>query len=449
MNGMLYVYKSMTGKLQNVPIAIGRRSPIIFILMIIMMAALFFSRAVLSAAIVAFTAISFIHPDLKKHIRQFFASPLLWGMSLLFFLPLISGLWSEDKKEWLGVLRIKLPLLFLPLAFAGPIYFTKKQWEWLATVFIVLVTAASLWSMFHYVNDMTAVNEGYLRAKTLITPLENDHVRFSWLISVSILLAGWLWITKRKENKPIAWALAFILVWLIIFLHILAARTGLISFYIMLAGAAIWFIIKKAIPIAIGRQYGTALLIVLIALPVIAYKTLPTFNNRVKYFLYDLEYFKKTNYLPGANDAVRIISLKAGWAVMNEQPATGVGFGDIITETKKWYDKNLPQMLERDKIKPCSEWMIYGAGCGWPGILLFSFVMIIPFWIKTGNKLLWWLLNTTAAFSFLFDIGLEVQFGVFIYSFVVLCWWKWLETLQVVASVKTETFADHVGKEKI
>ncbi len=418
MNGMLYVYKCMPGKLQN-----EWRSPIIFILMIIMMAALFFSRAVLSAAIIAFTAISLIHPGFKKHVSLFFASPFLWGMSLLFFLPLISGFWSEDKKEWLEMTRIKLPLFVLPLAFAGPIHFQKKKWEWLAFIFITLVTVASIWSMVHYVSNISAANEGYLRAKTIVTALENDHVRFSWLISVAALLAGWLWAAKRKESKPIARALAIILVWLVIFLHILAARTGLISFYIMLAAAAVWFIIKKA-----KWKYGTALLIILIALPVIAYLSLPTFHNRVKYFLYDMEYFQKTHYLPGANDAVRVISLKAGWAVMNKQPITGVGFGDVLSETKKWYAGNFPQMLEADKIYPSGEWMMYGSGCGWPGFLLFSFVMIIPFWIKTGNRLLWCLLNVTVFFSFLFDTGLEVQFGVFIYSFIVLWCWRWLKT---------------------
>ncbi len=430
MKGMLYVYKSMAGKLQNVPIAIGRRSPIIFILMIIMMVALFFSRAVLSAGIIAFTAISFIHPDLKKHIRHFFATPLLWGMSLLFFIPLVSGLWTADKNEWEEIIRVKLPLLFLPLAFAGPIHFSKRQWEWLATIFIALVTAGSIWSMSHYFSNMSAANEAYLRAKTIVTPLENDHIRFSWLISVAALLAGWIWTEKRKGNKPFAGVLAFILLWLVIFLHILAARTGLISFYIMLTVVAVWLLIKKSIPIAIGRKYGIAILIILIALPLIAYLALPTFHNRVKYFLYDREYFKKTNYLPGANDAVRVISLKAGWDVMNRQPVTGVGFGDVLSETKKWYDKKFPQMIETDKIYPSSEWLIYGAGCGWPGMLLFSFVMLIPFWVKTANRLLWWLLNATAAFGFLFDTGLEVQFGVFIYAFVVLGWWKWLSPEQ-------------------
>ena len=285
----------MAGKLQNDPITPdgnqgGWRSSIIFMLMIIMMAALFFSRVALSAGVIVFTAFSFLHHGYKKHILHFFATPLLWGMSLLFFLPLISGLWSEDRNEWLEIIRIKLPLLFLPLAFAGPPdsyrdHFTKKQWEWLACIFIALVTAASIWSMFHYISNFSAANEGYLRAKTIVTPLENDHVRFSWLISVAALLAGWLLMTKRKANKTVAWFFAFILTWLVIFLHILAARTGLISFYIMMAGIAGWLLAGKV-------KYGMALLIILIILPVIAYQSLPTFHNRVKYFLYDLDYFK-------------------------------------------------------------------------------------------------------------------------------------------------------------
>jgi O-antigen ligase len=415
MKRMLYVYKSMNGKLQN-----EWRSTLIFILMIIMMASLFFSRAALSISCIAFFLVSFFHPEPQKQIRQFLASPLLWGMSLLFFLPLISGLWSDDKTEWQRMMLIKVPLFLLPLAFAGPVKFTIKQWEWLAFVFIVLITGASVWSMFHYVNNVSEVNEGYLRAKSLITPFENDHVRFSWLICAAVLLSGWMCFQKQKERE--FWILAIVAGWLIIYLHILAARTGLISFYIMLAGFVAWLIAKR-----LKWTYSISLLLILVVLPFIAYNTLPTFHNRVKYFIYDFEYFKKAHYLPGANDAVRVISLKAGWNVMNEQPLTGAGFGDVLSKTKKWYSENYPQMLETDKIYPSGEWVMYGAGCGWPGIFLFSFAMAIPFWIKTSNRLLWCLLNGTAAFSLLFDIGLEVQFGVFIYSFVVLWWWKWLQ----------------------
>lgn len=342
-------------------------------------------------------------------------------MSLLFFLPLLSGLWSNDKHEWSLMLLIKTPLFLLPLAFAGPISFSKKKWEWLAYFFIAIITSGTIWSIFHYVPDAAAINAAYLKAKSIITPLQNDHIRFSWLISVATLLSAWFSYSKSKESKMISWALAIIAIWLIIFLHILAARTGLISFYIMLAGILIWLLVKKMKPV-----YSIALFVFFLAIPFVAYKTLPSFHNRVKYFIYEFDYFKRTNYLPGANDAVRVISIKAGWNLMKQHPVAGVGFGDVMGETKKWYGENYPQMIEADKIYPAGEWMMYGAGCGLPGFFVFSFVMLIPFFIRTNNPLLWYLINTTAAFSLLFDIGLEVQFGVFIYSFVVLWFYKWL-----------------------
>lgn len=320
------------------------------------------------------------------------------------------------------MILIKLPLLLLPLAFAGPVTFSKKQWDWLAYFFIIIIAAGSLWSMFHYVPDAAAINANYLKAKSIITPLENDHIRFSWLVAVALLFSVWLSYSKKKENKIVSWSLVIIAVWLIIFLHILAARTGLLSFYIMLAGTVIWLLIKK-----VKTAYSVILFIFLLALPYVAYKTLPSFHNRVKYFLFEYDYFKQTNYLPGANDAVRVISIKAGWNVMKQHPVAGVGFGDVIDETQNWYDKNYPEMQATDKIYPASEWLMHGAGCGVPGFLVFSFVLLIPFCLRTNNLLLWYLINITAAFSFLFDIGLEVQFGVFIYSFVVLWCWKWLK----------------------
>jgi hypothetical protein len=52
--------------------------------------------------------------------------------------------------------------------------------------------------------------------------------------------------------------------------------------------------------------------------------------------------------------------------------------------------------------------------------------MALPFFIKKYRKTLcWMLLNMITAFGFLFDIGLETQFGVFIYSFTILWCWKW------------------------
>jgi O-antigen ligase len=414
MNGMLYVYKSMLNKLQN-----EWRSTIIFILLATMMTALFVSRTLLSVSIIVFVAFSFFHPGTGNQLRKFLSTPLLWGMSLLFVMPLLSGLWSDDKDQWLDILRIKLPLLVMPLAFAAPFNLTRKQWHALAWIFILLITAATAWSMFYYGADMTAVNEAYLKAKTMITPLQNDHVRFSWLVSVAILLTGWMSL-QRKSRDGFWQILIIVAVWLIIFLHILAARTGLFSFYIMVAGISGWLLLRKT-----KMKQAVILLPALLVLPIAAYFLLPSFRNRVKLIRYEFSYAKHTDYLPGSNDVVRVISWKAGWEIVKKNPVSGVGFGDINDHVEKQYAIHYPSMLGHDKILPANEWLIYGSGCGWPGIIVFSAILLIPFFTYTTNKVFWWLLNATAALVFLFDVGLEVQFGVFIYSFVIGWCWKW------------------------
>src|ERR1700736_4821787 len=90
--------KNMLNKLMN-----EWRPPIIFTLLVIMIISVFFSRALLSSGMIAFVAFSCFHPGIKQQLYKFFSSPLLWGMSLLFFLPLLSGLWSADKQAWLDI----------------------------------------------------------------------------------------------------------------------------------------------------------------------------------------------------------------------------------------------------------------------------------------------------------------------------------------------------------
>lgn len=400
------------------------RSDIIFYCCVGILAGFFISRGALSAAVIALVIVSFFHTGIKEQMNRFFSTPLLWGMSLLFLLPLISGLWSENREQWLEVVRIKLPLLFLPLAFASPFRLSVPQWQRLAIAFILLTTAGTLWSMFHYAGNAAAVNEGYLKAKSLITPLNNDHVRFSWMVAVAVVLCGWMYHTCRaiKYRK----LLLVIAGWLVVYLHILAARTGLFSFYIAAVFTAGFLIFRR-----LKQRYALLLLSGVLLLPVIAYFVLPSFRNRVKYMQYDFGYFKDTHYLPGGNDAMRFISIKAGWNVMKDHPVAGTGFGDIKESAGEWYAEHYPEMKEEDKILPSSEWMLYGTGMGIPGLLLLTFILCIPFFTRVKEKLPWLILNCIAAFSFVADIGLEVQAGVCLYAFSVLCWWKWLSPEKV------------------
>lgn len=399
------------------------RTSILFYCCMAMLAALFVSRTTLSICTGAFIFFSLFHHQIKEQCIRFLKTPLLWSMSLLFFLPLLSGLWSENKEAWLDVIRVKLPLLLLPLAFASPFQFSKKEYQSLMGFFILLVCAGSLWSSFHYLNNIQEINASYLKAKSLWTPLENDRVRFSWLVAVAAWLSGYYFF---KNDSRFRWAYFAAAVWLIIYLHILAVRTGIFSFYLALIIVAFYLIFKKR-----KKLYSILIIASIFALPAIAYFTLPSFQNRVKYIFYDFEYFKDAHYLQGGNDAMRFISIKAGLNVIQKNPINGVGFGDIQKATDEFYEKNYTQLIEDDKILPSSEWILYGDGLGILGILLFTCIMCIPFFIVVKGQILWWVVNAMAAFSFIFDIGLEVQYGVMAYALLILCCWKWLSAKKV------------------
>lgn len=396
---------------------------------LIMLSGLLFSRVLLSSGLVIFAATCLIRENVKEQLKTFFSSPFLWSMSLLFVLPLISGIWSDDVLNWSQILRIKLPLVLLPVCFAALNDFTNRDWEKISLGFLILVISGAGWSLWEYFHHIHLVHAAYLKAQTISTPLGNDHVRFSLLVSIAIITGAFVLITKRKSlSRGFVIALWVALLTFIIYLHVLAARTGLICFYLGSFIFIIWLIRH-----AKNKSRYAWFLVLILFLPVASWIVFPTFRNRIAYLRYDLSFIRNNVYRNASNDGNRLVSIQAGWQLQRQHPFAGVGFGDIKTETDKWYLANYPQMSDTDKILPSSEWMLYGAGTGWPGFVLFSIVMFIPFFVQALRKnIYWWLLNTFMALSYLFDIGLEVQFGVFIHSFVLLWWYKWLSAVPKV-----------------
>ena len=387
-----------------------------------MLTGLLFSRALLSSGMFLFAAISLIHRNLLQQVKVFFSSPFLWSMSLLFVLPLISGLWSDDHSQWLQILRIKLPLVLLPVCFAGEINFKFKDWKNISFIFLVLMLGGICTSLWQYFQNINSVHAAYLKAYTIGTPLGNDHVRFSLLVVIALLTVGFV-LAKNRQNlaKPSKGLLLLFALVSFIYLHVLAVRTGLVCFYLGIFVLLLWMLSRT-------KRQNLFFLLLIFLLPAAAYFIFPTFRNKISYLKYDLSFVQKNIYLPGSSDGNRVASIRAGWELLKQHPFSGVGFGDIKDEAEKFYERNYSQMSSNDKILPSSEWLMYAAGTGWPGVIFFSLIMGVPFLVtRTRKNVFWILLNIFIVLSYLFDIGLEVQYGVFIHAFVLLWWYKWLQ----------------------
>jgi hypothetical protein len=382
-----------------------------------MLVSLFTSRFLLSSCFIVFLVLTCFHKNFFEQLISFLQNPFLLGMSFLFFIPFLTWFWTEDKSMWLRFVRIKLPLFLFPLAFAGKWQLSTKQWTWIASIFLLLVFAGCGWSIWQYLQNIHSVHQQYLEAKLIPTPLDNDHVRFSLIVSIAMICL--VILIQQQIQRIIKITAAVLIAYFIIYLHILSARTGLIALYLFLFFSVFYLLLKWK-----RSKWAIVLSILLTALPVTAWFLLPTFQNRIRYNLYDLSNAKENRYLPGSNDGNRILSLKAGWNVLRQHPF-GTG-GDVIQKTFAWYDNNVPYLEKSERLFPSSEPLMYAGFAGWLGLILFFTIMLLPFFQRTKSRyFFWFVLNFLMAFSFLFDIGLEAQFGVFIYAYIVLWWWKW------------------------
>ncbi len=191
--------------------------------------------------------------DVKEKFNRVFRSPVVWILWGVYFLHLI-GLWHcQDFKLAGDDLRIKAPLLLMPLFFAGMNPLTDKQYRILMGVLIGGVLASTLISLgvylgwiHHKVNDIRDIS------------IFISHIRLSLLCSVAIvLLARFITLAKSTSYKVLYFAL---IGWFICFMILLQSVTGL---GILLAGLAVYLFVnlfsKKASLLAKG--FGSVLLV--------------------------------------------------------------------------------------------------------------------------------------------------------------------------------------------
>src|SRR5689334_2845446 len=117
----------------------NRRDLSIFGSILLMLATLFISSAALSISMIVFLVLTLLHSGFLLQLKKFRNSLLLVSITVLFFIPFVSVAWSSDLKEWSEIMRIKLPLLVFPLAFAGDWKLSTKQWLYIAGFLLLLL----------------------------------------------------------------------------------------------------------------------------------------------------------------------------------------------------------------------------------------------------------------------------------------------------------------------
>ncbi len=368
------------------------------------------SRVLLSLSMILFGINALRGVPVSAWFRQrWWLLGMLWiGMYAL------SWFWSDDKTFWNERVQTKLPFLLLPLAFGLLPAFSRKQLQWYTICLCLILLSGIGYSLAFLAGDPAAYIEGYTRSHVLPTPTYRDHIRFSMAVALS---TGWcLYILPEVRGRYAGLLVKISILVFAVYLHILAAKTGLIAFYILAMMWAFYQIIRR------NRIAGIATLALITAGGVLAIRYIPTLSHRVGYSIYSYQQYMQGNISGDLSDVGRMVSYKLAIELIEQHPFTGVGAGDVLSEMSRAYDHRYPHIPQAQRLVPHNQFLTIGVAAGLISLAFFLWWLCAPLSRIRQNRTGFFFFTTwLMLFFFLMtDASLEVQFGVFVFLYFLL-----------------------------
>jgi len=142
----------------------------------------------------------------------------------LFLINVVGLLWSENLTYAIKDLKIKLPLLSIPIIFATSVELTKHKVHRIMLFFTLGVFAASIASVMKLVGLLPGEVEGYRDLSLFMS-----HIRFSHMIVVALLIMVYFVFLLRNTISR-AERLFYLggLIWFPVFMVLLKSLSGII-----------------------------------------------------------------------------------------------------------------------------------------------------------------------------------------------------------------------------
>jgi len=345
----------------------------------------------------------------SKEVFKNLISVTLVGILLIYLLSFFN---SENHVEYLKVIKNKIPYLFIPLSLVSVQKLSKQQLIFIQYFFIVCCLYSSGWSYYQYLQNSEIYADLYARGEVIPTLIH--HVSFAVLLCFAAIIVLNNSIHKNGKTEKII--NAFLLIWLIYFLHILSVRTGILLLYVSLfLYGVILLITQKKIVITIS------LFLLLILSSIIFYQKIPTIKSKIAYTFYGIAQYKnKQDTANVVSDSRRILSDKIGIEILQKNKMFGVGLGDIKDEMNSIYKKQYPQFNSEVYSHIHNQYLYTICGVGLLTGSLFCILLLLPlFQFIRDKNYVFTLLYGMLLMVMLWEPFIESQIGNSI--FLVVC----------------------------
>ncbi len=346
------------------------RKNIVTALMILLMAGLLWSRALLSIAtglwVVFFL---FNQNDWNKLLVK--NKLLLWCIAPLFLF--FTGSWQDigNKNNY----QLLLTFCAYPIAGLASLYIDKELLTrkiiriWIGTALIALIYPIG-WFLFYSKESI----EGYGMGKSLPVFMDNDHVRFGIFTCSALMLS----LTNNIKTKTTQ-IVIFILVSCVLFF---AVRTAWIMAFIIVMGYLLNLIKRNSTPNKkqlFWKTIGGISIILLLIL------IIPTAKQKIAYTIFDWKQYNSEKYDSSYSDGVRRAINKVSWKMISQQKIESIGWAEIPSELQKKFSQQYIGSSTQFGW-PFNQWLFWFLGSGRTGTILFTIWLFYPAFVGWKQK---------------------------------------------------------------
>lgn len=371
------------------------RKNIPLLLMIISLAGLYFSRALLSIATVLWLVYGIIEWIRQK--EKISKQPLaIWAIAfpMLSLLGSWQSSWSHPQNQQILLTALGYPAWALGLlAIKDP-----QQWKRIRVAWVIGAIIGLCYPLIAFVGDMQGNIQSLGSGKALPVFMDTDHVRFGILL-VSAVTVNWILLKEDPANKWLKISLFFLIAGVLF----TAIRTAWVLLFTLFMG---WILLES--------KKKMIALFLLIVVGAISYQ-IPTVKNKIHYTLYDFEQYNQNGYNPNYSDGARRAINQVSWKAIQEKGFSNMGWAVIPDRLQEEF-KNSTQGSETNFGWPFNQWLFWWMGVGFGGMLLFTLWLCYPLlyaWRKTNASIAIWTLAIAA--SCLVECTINYQYGTLLH----------------------------------
>lgn len=369
-------------------------------------------RALMSVGMILLFGNAFINLNVKKYWQIFIQNKVLLLHSVLFFVLALSFFWSDDKKYFFNQLQLNLPFAVLPFAFCS-LNWPKKYFQIVFIFFILCIFYASGWSLIQYIQNKEYWDLAYGFSKTIPTYFKNDHIRFGMAVVMAIVICFYFF--KTEKNLFAKWASFSLIIFFIIYLHILVSKTALISLYLFLLYQVI-LLFKN------NKKLGLLVLCVIALTPVLMYNFSTTFKHKISYIQYTLVELRNKNLQMNISDEGRIISYQTAWKCIKENFLFGVGLGDTQKAMSQKYDEE--KIVSDKNLMPHNQFLYIFLSGGLIAFLYFLLMVYKTYHLFNHKRILLTSFLIVMIMPLLVEAFFATQYGIGIYLIFLLMFYR-------------------------